>query len=396
MTSLIELKEKIKNFYGSYEFVVRPIIRFLAGLISLLLIKANVGYMDLLSSWIVVLGVAVICAFLPWGAITLVLAVDIVMNIFAVSVELGGMVAIIMMIMFLLFFRFSPKQGMLLVFVPLAFFLKIPYIVPIIAGLVCTPAAVVSVIFGTIIYYIIYIISENLSALTGSSSGAISTANINSIINMINSNTEMILAIIAFTITTLVVYSIKRLSIDNAWTIAIITGSVLEFVVILVGNLVLKNDNSVAWTVIGTLISLVIAFVVQFFVFSVDYSRTEHTQFEDDEYYYYVKAVPKMTVAAPTNTVKKINTQRRPANQTAHPAGQGRPSGQSRSGGQNIRSAEGSARSVVTERTAPARSSAPYGQQNPYRGREMTGGRSVTISSDHMAQDDSDDYEELF
>lgn len=33
-------------------------------------------------------------------------------------------------------------------------------------------------------------------------------------------------------------------------------------------------------------------------------------QFEDDEYYYYVKAVPKMTVAAPTNTVKKINTQR--------------------------------------------------------------------------------------
>lgn len=44
-------------------------------------------------------------------------------------------------------------------------------------------------------------------------------------------------------------------------------------------------------------------------------------QFEDDEYYYYVKAVPKMTVAAPTNTVKKINTQRRPANQTAHPAG---------------------------------------------------------------------------
>ena len=35
--------------------------------------------------------------------------------------------------------------------------------------------------------------------------------------------------------------------------------------------------------------------------------------YEDDDYYYYVKAVPKMTVAAPTNTVKKINTQRRPA-----------------------------------------------------------------------------------
>ena len=36
-------------------------------------------------------------------------------------------------------------------------------------------------------------------------------------------------------------------------------------------------------------------------------------QFEDDEYYYYVKAVPKMMVSVPTKTVKKINTQRRPA-----------------------------------------------------------------------------------
>ena len=50
---------------------------------------------------------------------------------------------------------------------------------------------------------------------------------------------------------------------------------------------------------------------MQFFVFSVDYSRTEHTQFEDDEYYYYVKAVPKMNVAAPEMNVKRINAQRR-------------------------------------------------------------------------------------
>ena len=141
---------------------------------------------------------------------------------------------------------------------------------------------------------------------------------------------------------------------------------------------------------------MIVCKIIEFFRFCLDYSRTEKVQFEDDEYYYYVKAVPKMTVSAPTNTVKKINTQRRPAAQSARPAGQGRPSDQSRSGGQNVRSAEGSARSVVTERTAPARSSALYGQQNPYRGREMTGGRSVTISGDHMAQGDSDDYEELF
>ena len=47
--------------------------------------------------------------------------------------------------------------------------------------------------------------------------------------------------------------------------------------------------------------------MIEFFAFPVDYSRTEYLQFEDDEYYYYVKAVPKLTVAAPKKTVKKIN-----------------------------------------------------------------------------------------
>ena len=44
--------------------------------------------------------------------------------------------------------------------------------------------------------------------------------------------------------------------------------------------------------------------IIQFFVFSVDYSRTEHTQFEDDEYYYYVKAVPKKMIAKEEKVVK--------------------------------------------------------------------------------------------
>ena len=59
----------------------------------------------------------------------------------------------------------------------------------------------------------------------------------------------------------------------------------------------------------GSILALLVAKVIEFFRFCVDYSRTEKVQYEDDEYYYYVKAVPKMTVTAPTNTVKRINTQ---------------------------------------------------------------------------------------
>lgn len=315
MTSLFELREKIKNFYGEHEIVLRPIMKFLAAFISFVLIKSNIGYMSVLNAWWIILVMAVICAFLPWSAVTIILAADIVVNIFSVSVELGSVILLVMLIMFLLFFRFSPKQGVLLVLVPLAFFLKIPYAVPIIAGLIWAPYACVPVIFGTIIYFMINIVSKNTMVAEQISGGKISSAGFDSITNLISNDSRMILVILAFVLTILVVYFIKRMSVDNAWTIAIFTGGILEFVVIMVGILILKTEGSLLEIIIGSILSIMIAFIVQFFLFSVDYSRTEHTQFEDDEYYYYVKAVPKINVTAPEMNVKRINAQRRKKNQ---------------------------------------------------------------------------------
>ena len=40
----------------------------------------------------------------------------------------------------------------------------------------------------------------------------------------------------------------------------------------------------------------------------MDYNRAEKVQFEDDEYYYYVKAVPKVTYPVSRKRVKKINS----------------------------------------------------------------------------------------
>ena len=52
---------------------------------------------------------------------------------------------------------------------------------------------------------------------------------------------------------------------------------------------------------------MIIGVIVQFFKTVVDYSRVENTQFEDDEYYYYVKAVPKIVMAKQQKSVRKIN-----------------------------------------------------------------------------------------
>lgn len=58
---------------------------------------------------------------------------------------------------------------------------------------------------------------------------------------------------------------------------------------------------------IGALPFLAVALLYHFFVFTVDYTRTEYVQYEDDDYVYYVKAVPKVAVTRTDVKVQRIN-----------------------------------------------------------------------------------------
>ena len=314
MVGLLELKEKLKNFYAEHETYMRPVFKFLMLFISLSVIKFHMNINNIVSSWIIILAISIIFAFLPWSLIVTGILAVILLDISSLSLELAGVILMLILIMMVLFFRFTPEQGLLLILVPLAFFLKIPYLIPLAAGLLFPPTAVVSVSFGTLLYYIIDVISTHRDAISNISSGGSTPAGSITIVNMITNNPEMTLTMVSFAITVLVVYFIRRMAMNNAWVIAIVTGGVLNFVIILVGTLVLNIEYSNLWLIIGTALSLILAFALQFFVFSVDYTRTEHTQFEDDEYYYYVKAVPKINVTAPEMNVKRINAQRKKKN----------------------------------------------------------------------------------
>lgn len=395
MTALLELRENLKKIYSRNEAFILPVIKFLLSFIVLSIINGKMGYMTKIDNMAIVLIVSLLCSFLPTGFMVVFAMLFTLLHMYALSIETAAVGLVVFLLLYLLFLRFTAKEALVVVLTPVLCMLKLPYVMPVAMGLIGTPASCVSVGCGVVVYYLIQTVISN--APTINSMGAEeATAKLRLLIDGMLGNKAMLVMIVAFTVTVIVVYLIRRMSVDHSWTIAMAAGIIIEVLILLVGDLMYDTNLSILSALLGAIVTVIVCKGIEFFRFCLDYSRTEKVQFEDDEYYYYVKAVPKMTVSAPTNTVKKINTQRRPASQSARPAGQGRSSGQSRSGGQNVRSAEGSARSVVTERAAPAGSRTPYGQQNPYRGREMTGGRSVTISSDHMAQGDSDDYEELF
>ena len=397
MTALLELRENLKKIYSRNEAFILPVIKFLLSFIVLSIINGKMGYMTKLDNMAIVLIVSLLCSFLPTGFMAFFAMMFAVLHMYALSIETAAVGLVVFLLLYLLFLRFTAKEALVVVLTPVLCMLKLPYVMPVAMGLIGTPASCVSVGCGVVVYYLLQTVITN--APTINSMGAEeATAKLRLLIDGMLGNKAMLVTIAAFAITVIVVYLIRRMSVDHSWTIAMVAGVMIEVMILLVGDLMYDTNLSIVSALLGAVVTLIACKIIEFFRFCLDYSRTEKVQFEDDEYYYYVKAVPKMTVAAPTNTVKKINTQRRPAGQQTRTSGQG-----TRSAGQTYRStahtgrpSEGTGRSVVTERT-PARNGVPYGQQGGYRGYEMSGGRSVTIGGNHTnPQDDSDDYEELF
>ena len=320
MTNLLVFREQLKKFYSKYELYITPLCKFLLALVSLLVINSRIGYMSTLKNAAVVLILALLCSFLPINLTIVIAAAVTLAHLYAFSVECAIVALAVFLLLFILYFRFSPKDTLAVLLTPICFVLKIPYVMPIAVGLIGTPASSVAVASGVIVYYMLAGMNESASVLnTFDADGMVDKFRY--CIDTLLGNRAMMVAIVAFAATVLVVWFIRRLSIDHAWTIAMITGALLNILILLFGDLMYSTDISIIGLILGSIVSVLLVKVLQFFVFNVDYSRTEMVQFEDDEYYYYVKAVPKNTVATPEKRVKTIRVPEKAVNRSKRDTG---------------------------------------------------------------------------
>ncbi|MDE7239755.1 MAG: hypothetical protein K2N41_08590 [Lachnospiraceae bacterium] len=309
MATLLVIKETLKSFYSKYEAYLVPVLKFAAAFISLLLVNKRLGYMTQLNSTAIVLIVALLCSFLPLNIIIVMAAAFSLGHVYTLSWECVIVLLVLYLLMFLLYFRFSPKDTIAVLLTPICFALKIPVVMPLSMGLVGSPASVVSVGCGVIVYYVLSFINRNATAINSLDADG-TLVRFRYFLDGIMHDRAMLVAVAAFAVTVIVVYIIRRMPVDHCWTIAMITGALMSMVILMFGDLKYHTNISIMGTIVGSIAAVGIVKVLQFFVFNVDYSRTEHIQFEDDEYYYYVKAVPKMTVAIPDKTVTKLDTRK--------------------------------------------------------------------------------------
>lgn len=306
MATILELREKLVRFYGKNEVYLIPVIKFCVALATFFIINQNIGYMKSISTMPVALILSLLCSVLPVNSIGLLASVVILADMYALSMEVCIVTLLLFLLVYFVYFRFAPKNGYDVLLTPIACRLGIPYVVPVGMGLLRNIYSVFSLVCGIVVYYFLHGVKQNATTLSDTADVADeASSKIVVALNQLLGNKEMFLVLGVMTVTLIIVYIIRRMSIEHAWIVAIISGILLESIGLIAGYMLLGIAGKTIGVLIGSLISGIIAFVIQFLFFNLDYSRTERLQFEDDEYYYYVKAVPKAFVSGTDKRVTR-------------------------------------------------------------------------------------------
>ncbi len=305
---LLELKNFIKRIGDRYWVYVKILIKFVSALAIFGLMNYHMGYSEVMDNVIITLGLSVIAAFSPDAVFSIIVMLVSIVQVYSVSLVLAVVMMVVYLIIYFAYVRFVPGQIYVILAIPFLYILGIPYVMPLICGVFFAPYSIISNILGILIYYV-YLAVEGAAGLSGETSVSNTINFFNVIVDNIRGNRYMLFSMIIFAFIALLTYIIRIQNFNHSSDVSLLTGTVLLLVAFVLSSSFIENSDNIVNVIVGVCVSGLIAFMVQFFRISLDYSGVKNIQFQDDEYYYYVRAVPKLSVSALDKQVKTIHAQ---------------------------------------------------------------------------------------
>lgn len=129
------LREKLIQLYKRQEFLILSVFRFVVSLAVLLLLRGHLGVHiaggSVLNSTLLNVILALVCSMLPPGFSAGIAGLVLIWDLYKLSLEATAICAALILVCLLVYFRFSPRDVMILLLMPVAYALKLPYLVPI-------------------------------------------------------------------------------------------------------------------------------------------------------------------------------------------------------------------------------------------------------------------------
>lgn len=307
MIQLLLIRDSIKNVVKKYNAAITPVFRFIAAFVTFALINGNLGYYEKLNGISVIVLLSAISAFFPMGVTVFLAGLLMILHIYSASMFLSLIFIIIIAILYFMLMRLAPGYSAIIIAVPVLSFFHLEVLVPMASGLTGSPIAIFAIIPGIVVSILFNVIKDAVKMSSGSMQIEDNLQTYIFVIKSLIENKLMILMIVAAIGVLLATYTCRKLAVSHAYILGIIAGMIANLIIMIVGGLIFEIKVDVLWVLLGTILSGGLALVVQFFKYLLDYSSVEHLQFDDDDYFYYVTAVPKLSVTSPDLNILKIN-----------------------------------------------------------------------------------------
>ena len=108
MTELLEMKQRLKIFYGKYDVYLKPALKFLLALFAFFMINEQIGFMQKLSGPAVSFFLGLLCFFFPGNMISGFSGLFVCAHAYALSLEVFAMAAGLLAGFFIFYFLGSP------------------------------------------------------------------------------------------------------------------------------------------------------------------------------------------------------------------------------------------------------------------------------------------------
>lgn len=304
---LLEIRTFLLKIYQKARFIVNPLVKFILSMIAFNMINAEIGCDPRFMSKKIVLLLAVICAVTPGGVLVLFAMLLTLVHVFSASPVLAIILLLLYIVLYGMLMRFSPKQAICAVAIPVLAKYNLHYCIPMLMGCIANPLAILPVTCGVVIYHAMDIIKAGTSRTINIKDLDMVLGLFKDVADAFMANRQMLITIAVFAVVIIAIFVIRKCSFDYAFAISIGAGVVINIIGFLIGDLkydVMVNVGSLIW---NSLLCGVLTMLLELFKRVLDYSAIEHVQFEDEDYYYYVKAVPKVNVSIPRHSIRRAS-----------------------------------------------------------------------------------------
>lgn len=302
--NLLELRKVFLKAYKSHEDIYNYILKFIFLFIVYSYIfglDAQMSQFDFLQSGFVGLlykiGVAGISTILPVGLLYGLMIANIGIMLSS-NIIISGMTMLIMLCILFFYARIAIDESILILVTVAAIYLRIPFVMPVIAGLYFGLSSCIAIANGVFIYGYMEIVRNSIVP-TALNEMSIDTAmsEVSVFIENITGNTQFIIVAFMYVVATIIVVLVSKMDIKNNFYVAIVSSVVFMTVGYIVLNVVgIHTGYSYLSIFVAGILSLVISLVIQTMDFVLDYDKMSKVQFQDEDNYYYVKVIPKYLV----------------------------------------------------------------------------------------------------